>query len=241
MVQKVGVREVEEDLRWRRWSSLQGFWLSLNSAVIYWDRGAGRMNCGGKGTCSFGLGWSLKVPLEFQKNYEEDYFVYRTLELSRKSWTGDTDLGFKNITTSQSHGSGWASQRAQVEREEKARAEHWEWRSQQYQMQEKSATRWIFERVHSVWPLESHWWLWPENLHFSGECKNQLQWFKSKWVARQSIYQGKGRERSVVYVWPGGVHAVRLGKEEYCFVITPQESHWPKHIKELLRAASLHS
>lgn len=39
----------------------------------------------------------MRFPWEFQENHEEGYFVHGSLELSRKSWTRDTDLGIKNI------------------------------------------------------------------------------------------------------------------------------------------------
>lgn len=42
---------------------------------------------------------SLWFPWEFQENHEEGHFVHRTLELSRKSWTGEKYLGIKTIAT----------------------------------------------------------------------------------------------------------------------------------------------
>lgn len=47
----------------------------------------------GNRICSVGVGLSLRFLWEFQENHEEGYFVYRTLELSTKSWTEDVDLG----------------------------------------------------------------------------------------------------------------------------------------------------
>lgn len=43
------------------------------------------------------MGLSLRFPWEFQENHEAGYFEHGSLELSRKSWTGDTGLGIKNI------------------------------------------------------------------------------------------------------------------------------------------------